>query len=645
MLQQAVLDRFGARWPDLSETLAHHVAGMQRQRDCAQHVELAPGGAQFSLACLGTVSEDEALFHLVVRAIGTDEPDLTLTFVTDRSGGSKAPGSLDISRRRWADMNLAGLELPGACLRSVAIERCVLDGARLSGVRMHQCRWLEVRAGQADLTRATLDQCTWTASSLDHAALEDSTWTDSVLQRVETSACDWSGARLTDCVGMGWSAPRCRWKLTHFSRCILDTTSALPAEASPTCLGRRSDLMVEGDSVLVNADAPSFMNDFCDTLRSFGVSSFQVRGGSIWVRDTQFKAALHGAGPAFHVHVEPRHPNDLIAGDPLLKWHRRHTNSVRSIVEDPDQTGKPVEAAVGQGAPRDLLLPSGLRPPLAAAFTAASDRFIEGGNLIVIDDDLALVGNDTLLHPGHLPDGPRPDTPANRAKADRAYPTLGGSETRWAVWNQRKLAKEDMAQLLGVKTLLLLPQWSFHIDLQVAFIGPRKVLVHSFEATVDFLVSERDALVAALGEARHTALLKGNQAMAARWERDVIDDTLKKLRRAGVEAQPVCGMLTEGVNERGMPQNLCSLLVNGLGVDRGAGRSPVFLTAGSPALPVHEAHFRAACRTMGVEVGFLVGEGRDGLEDPQAFIARQHGGVRCLSNTNTLGWMNGVIDA
>ncbi len=647
LLNDIVSAQLGAQSPGLSITLNRHVAALASGTVETNPVEVMHDGFRCTLAFLGEPTDTTRLFHLVVtqEPAATNGPALTLTFVAGRDGSTGIAAQGEICNGRWTGLDLSGLTLPGIGLRSMKVEACKLDGARLTDARISHTQFEGVHAKGVDLSGTFFEGGGWRHCSIGSARMVDTTWSACTFERWLMSDNHLSRAHFRNCTCLGWVATACQWQGARFSACVVDTTSSLPPEATPTCLRRRSDLMVAGDTVIVSRLAPGFMKGFCDAAASLGIRMFTVEGGSMWVRDTQFKARLHGPGPAFHVMVLERESmGSLIPGDPLLRSHRLHSSNVRPTGPTP---AEPIKSILAEGTPESpthVLAPSGINVPIGAAFTLSSDRFIEGGNLIVIDERLALVGNDTLLHPADLPEGALPPTPEHRQKADRAYPGLDTPDARWAIWNQRKRAKSELTRLLGVESILLLPQWAFHIDLQLAFIGPRKVLVHSFRATLAFLSSASNELQGSLGASKFNALVAGNEAMARQWEESAVTSVIDKLRRAGVDAQPVCGMLAESVDDRGVPLHLCSLLVNGLGVNRESGKNPVFLTAGSPNLTVHEAHFRDVCRSMGVDVMYCYSEDTWGDSDPQSFIARQHGGVRCLSNTNTLGWLDFAFD-
>jgi len=43
-----------------------------------------------------------------------------------------------------------------------------------------------------------------------------------------------------------------------------------------------------------------------------------------------------------------------------------------------------------------------------------------------------------------------------------------------------KLIEEKYCKIFGTKNVVILPQWTFHLDLQMAYIGNSKFFIHSF---------------------------------------------------------------------------------------------------------------------------------------------------------------------
>lgn len=649
--------------PKGAETLAHDITteissgdvGLQQQLQAAilelrdepqASATIAIPGGRIHLSRLSPCRAPNALLHVVVELQPPGaEPALhclTLTLSDEHTGPQTAPV---LSNTEWTGLDLRGINLKDAVLTGITLDTCRLDHAQLAGSHWSDGLFKGIESmQQTDLRGASLSRCSWMQCSLHQCSLANSQWDNCRVERTAWSHCDLSEARFTACPLLGWTTKSCHWQQTRFKECLVDTLVQLPASAIPAAFKQPSDVIHPGDVVLIPTIGPRFIHQFGQHLRAEGVAVLKVSEGAVWLRDTQFKAQVPGDGAAFRVTIAPPGKVGLIKGGPGVGQHRMHQQQLvpNALGKEPQLPKLEADSA----APLRVYSSSQASGSLQGSFQMATTRFVPGGNMIIVNPKLALVGNDVLHHPDGMPEELRPNTPENRSKADRAYPGVAEPTQRWALWNQRKLAKADLQQLLGVEHLVLLPQLMYHIDLFVTHVGDH-LLVHSFDETVKFLRENEQALIQRYGQDRFDVLLKANEAMRDRWEGEVIQVICDKLDKAGLKVHKVCGMLITEIAANGAPEGLQTLLTNGLTLDKGPGHSPIYLCAGAPNDPEHEQYFKNFCAQLGVVTRFVYGDPDDEDDpyaDPQEFIRAVHGAVRCLSNTNSVAVLDTEVN-
>lgn len=565
-----------------------------------------------------------AVLHVVIRRFddagvqGMPPTQVATMLMPDGSGG-RCTASVVLCAPEGAARagvpQLQGLRAEGMTLIGFDWSRANLSGARLQGAVMQDCRLDGARLDQADLRNTHWVRCDLSGASLHDARHDDATWLDCHLIHVDLRASS----------------------SNRFEHCIVSTGTRLPPALVPAAFKHAGDVIAPDDVVVIPAGGPAFMGAFAARLKALGVTCCTSLDGDIWLRDLWFKNQLAGEG-AFAVCLFP--PQSRHAEGAELMWLHRHHSAWRDPSIKPSrilQEGESVESEARTFDVTRLGGFNGAEVRFNARYAGAPPVFLPGGNLFVIDKRWALVGNNSLYYAD--PKGPvagAPDPAADAARAHKVkalFPAVKQEALRHRLWQARKLAKAQLQDVLGVEHLLVLPQYLYHIDLQMALVKPDTMLVHSFARTVQFLEDNAERLAQELGSSdRLEALIAANRRLAQRFEHEVVEASCQKLARSGLTVVPVCGMLIEDVR-REEPQGAHSILMNGLSFCPTDG--PVrFFTADAPLMPTHKRYFATVCRDLGVEVEFMEGG------NPQVTMNETKGGLRCMSNTGLLAELN-----
>jgi len=204
-----------------------------------------------------------------------------------------------------------------------------------------------------------------------------------------------------------------------------------------------------------------------------------------------------------------------------------------------------------------------------------------------------------------------------------------------ALWRARRKAKTDVKELLGVNTLVVIPQYLFHIDLSMAYLGQEQFLVHSFAETLKLLRDDEARFREELGDAYDDVVHANERCVNSGGERRFVDKACRRLRQAGLEPVKCCLMLVskDFVGRQWDQSGLHSAFSNGLAYEDEAGQR-TFITLGAPEMNAHKDHMRRVCAELDVKVAFMADEVWSMARDPVSFMQELSGGLRCLSQSN-----------
>ncbi|WP_157061507.1 hypothetical protein [Legionella brunensis] len=196
----------------------------------------------------------------------------------------------------------------------------------------------------------------------------------------------------------------------------------------------------------------------------------------------------------------------------------------------------------------------------------------------------------------------------------------------------------------GPKNLLIIPQWTYHLDLQMAYLGNGQFIVHSFQQNdIDF---ELSADIIAKIKDTFTSLEK-------KFEKSIIDQTCTLLEKHGFEVAKVFGCLFYLDNHED-PAELAfvpyckssdcydgalALMMNGVALDLNSGR---YFIASHCEMKSFVSQFEASLQKLGIKelrsVDMLEGYDYDG-----SFSGIYYGIMGATSVTQVVATMNGAL--
>jgi hypothetical protein len=225
-------------------------------------------------------------------------------------------------------------------------------------------------------------------------------------------------------------------------------------------------------------------------------------------------------------------------------------------------------------------------------------------------------------------------------------------KSKFALGHELNAGMEGEFQLEWKKNLIVIPQYMYHIDLQMAYLGHSRILVHSFQETHGFLKKNKEKILADLKsliekkfnrfsespEELYLKLLYVNESLASEFETSIIDESIRKLEKHGFIVQKCFGNLFFDFPKSGaINSGLLSLFMNGISGYSSKLQTDYFLTANSP-LPSAKEYFEGILsRKFGIKTYFL--DTIDPFdpekkEDIMNFIEQTAGSLRCSVNTN-----------
>lgn len=223
--------------------------------------------------------------------------------------------------------------------------------------------------------------------------------------------------------------------------------------------------------------------------------------------------------------------------------------------------------------------------------------------------------------------------------------------SKYALSYELNAASQGEFQRRLKENVTVVPQCFYHIDLQMAYVGNGRVLMHSFQKTVEFLNAHKDQIIQELSSMNlkqidwskspaelFDHLVAFNTFLAKHLESDVVDKASQKLEKHGLQVHKCCGNLFHKSLKNGIPSGLLGCLMNGISGHSEVTQENYFVTAGS-ILPSFDEQFKATLSEAGVQqCYFLNSSTAEGKEpsrlDTVNFINRTHGSVRCQTNTN-----------
>ena len=270
-----------------------------------------------------------------------------------------------------------------------------------------------------------------------------------------------------------------------------------------------------------------------------------------------------------------------------------------------------------------------------------------GGNMITTVGGCCIIGNNEVLYTDS--EYGAPTSPfalldeAIQKKVLRNFPGASDLDFAASAWLQRDAAKRELrGESLGATKVVILPQYMFHIDLQIAYLGGDVILVHSFEQTLNLLEKCGADYAEVHGQEALDRLKVETRSLRERYEFSVVEESVRRLEKAGLRPIKCCGALMSIPRANDGPDLVYSHFVNGVAIENEQGKM-FFATADADGVSFHKRYFQELCGDLGVGVEFI--RCNDARINPAAKILELNGGVRCRTFNPALTFFSRKADA
>jgi hypothetical protein len=448
-----------------------------------------------------------------------------------------------------------------------------------------------------------------------------------------------------------------------FTRCYVSSLTKLPVEFGDSPLLHPEDMLRSNSTLLFNKyDFGAFDYEDKDPLEGIysalrkvswelGFNTIECHLKTRWVRDFFYKSDVGNLDtPA---KVNSIYLDDLFTDNgrtsrdclisPLANNHKDTFHSTPFDGNIPNAATKSRPATTiedeTEAIDKDLdIFISHMVPQYEKCF-------IPGGNMFITEDRHCIVGADEVRFadlPNEETSG-KTDASISSELMERIrvrFPSIKDDTTAIRAWRLRKAAKQELAAMLGVKKVTIVPQWLFHIDLQMAYLGDKTFLIHSFDEALAFAHEHESDLKAELGKEKFNAFVAINTKLQKHLQ-PRINLTVKRLKAAGLDPVTCCGGLITKELDNGKVDASCfhSSFLNGLTFQADNGEK-TFLTLDANNSTIHKKYFlEIVKRHASASVRYIRDEA-DPLADPQSILRNKSGGLRCVTNQNVISIFN-----
>jgi uncharacterized protein YjbI with pentapeptide repeats len=568
-------------------------------------------------------------------------------------------------------MSWPGVDMTEELPRFGALEQVDFSGSDFSDSRWHDldsCPRLDLR--NANLSGASFRSTRLVGTDLRGALLEQVSFDQVDLSRSKLDDCDIAGSHwnCTELVEVQAGSMR-NAESARFVRCPI-LNADLPA--SLTSKLKSDDILRPGDSLFVDASCQykHVIGQMCvaKELRYEEVSF------DFWTRDAYFRA-VHPPQAVFIAPTEniDRPKFSSLAGAHVDSFRRNPLSRPDLSLAPPAESEKDYKVRHEAAIKDDRL----------KRMRAVEGHFLEGGNIIITSDGVAVVGHDEIRHGQKEPEGPVDEEQLRLAV--NLYPGVDPGKAI-ALWTAGVHETARVQKVLGARKLVVIPQYLFHDDLQVTYTGGSRFLVNSFSETLRLLKENQAAFTTEFGEQGYeracqkaqsvidagrdqasvgdaTALLAYLRAnreemvrqfgetqfanafataraqVEAGGEERLVDEAMRRMEAAGLKATKaalsvLAGPIKWGKWQEGLGQ-VSSLLGNGLMIEDNDGER-TYVTLGAKGMTTHKQYFCEVLAGQGIHhVEFMADEHWTGdVPSPADFIDRYSGGLRCLTQKN-----------
>lgn len=232
--------------------------------------------------------------------------------------------------------------------------------------------------------------------------------------------------------------------------------------------------------------------------------------------------------------------------------------------------------------------------------------------------------------------------------ADRAKERIS---KKYAIAYELSSASEGLFSIENKKDVIAVPQWTYHIDLQMSYLGKGQILIHSFKTTLNFLIEKKSEILSELESinlletlrwkgsafALYEKLVLLNTYLAAEFENSIINEVIRKLEKHGLTAHKCMGNLFHGALEEGVPQKMICAFMNGLSGYSDQLGCNYFLTVDSPLNCLKTYFEELLAKQFGMKTYFLNVTNPRFPQSPSMTMStfdETEGSFRCQTNTN-----------
>ena len=519
----------------------------------------------------------------------------------------------------------AGADFSNADLEGAIFKQTDLRGAKFDGANLRNCRfigaWLTLASFRgADMQRASFLSSNLSAADLSKCALQGADFTGATLDDIALF-----GANLTGAVGLKEAGIRAR----------VDRQTVLPdGVLNPASLHTPDDVITDKSHLMVTQDAPMLegLRKVATRLGMPLVVVPPISANGSWPRDHLYKIVADSRNNG-----QMKVLRGAADGESLAGHTNRYEEYHRYSYQHCDPAGLPTLDGIDHEGYVECELLRYISSDSLRALDVLPDFFLQTGNLFITEGNHLVIGSNSLSHVrGKGKSIASMDTLQDEYAAQR-YPKLDPkAHPMGDILSRRKAAKSEIAEVINPESVLVVPQWMYHIDLQMAYLGEKTFLIHSFNASLGFLANHKKDLQSEIGAEGLEKLVTVNQEYAKTIEKSHIDPLVAKMTKKGFKAVKCCGMLFEGPITNGFPAGLRSIFMNGITFRAEEGLT--FITSDAHGMETHKRDFMTAAQEAGACDSIFLGS--DDGSNPVLRVEQTKGGIRCLTNNNVLATLD-----
>ena len=152
--------------------------------------------------------------------------------------------------------------------------------------------------------------------------------------------------------------------------------------------------------------------------------------------------------------------------------------------------------------------------------------------------------------------------------------------------------------------VIILPQWAYHLDLQMSYIGNSTFFVHSFEETDNFI----DKYISSMHRLKYRATVLSDSSLVAKLKKaeSIVEKNIQTLKSVGFKVIKMCGILHkshEKINNFSIGEAE-SNIINGIDVYSPKYKKSLFITTNTH-IPEHKQYCSDLLNNNGICPEFI----------------------------------------